>query len=41
MLRRHADIVEADRLRALPCGQWGQYAPPEAHAKATPEAEDD
>jgi hypothetical protein len=41
MLRRHADMVEAEGLRALPWGHWGQYSPPAAQSKATPEANND
>jgi hypothetical protein len=41
MLRRHADMVEADGLRALPWGSWGTYAPPEAQSKDAEEAKDD
>jgi hypothetical protein len=40
MLRRHADMVEADGLRALPWGHWGQYSPPAAQSKATPKTSD-
>jgi hypothetical protein len=41
LLRRHADRVEADGLRALPWGHWGQYAPPAAQARTAPEHEND
>jgi hypothetical protein len=41
MLRRNADMVEADGLRALPWGHWGQYSSPAAQSKATPEANND
>jgi hypothetical protein len=41
MLRRHADMVEADGLRALPWGRWGQYSPHEAQVKAAAEYNDD
>jgi hypothetical protein len=37
MLRRHADMVEADGLRALPWGSWGAYSPPEAQSNDTKE----
>jgi hypothetical protein len=37
LLRRHADKVEADGLRALPWGHWGQYAPSPAQSKTAPE----
>jgi hypothetical protein len=40
MLRRHADMVEADGLRALPWGSWGAYAPPEAQSKDAVETSD-
>jgi hypothetical protein len=26
MLRRYADLTEADGLRSLPWGRWGRYA---------------
>ena len=41
LLRRHADMVEADGLRALPWGHWGQYSPPAAQAKAAKKVSDD
>jgi hypothetical protein len=37
MLRQHADMVEADGLRALPWGRWG-YTPEESPTKVEPEA---
>ena len=40
MLRKHADMVEADGLRALPWGRWGAYSPPEAQSKDIPEDSD-
>jgi hypothetical protein len=41
MLRKHADMVEADGLRALPWGRWGAYSPPEAQSEGVPEDSDD
>jgi hypothetical protein len=41
MLRRHVDMVEADGLRALPWGHWGQYSPPAAQMKTAPEDGED
>jgi hypothetical protein len=35
LLRSVADMVEADGLRALPWGHWGQYSPSEAKSKVS------
>jgi hypothetical protein len=40
MLRCHADMVEADGLRGLPWGAWGQYSPAEAQSKSVPKTKD-
>jgi hypothetical protein len=39
MLRQHADMVEADGLRALPWGHWG-YSRTEAQSNVDPEVGD-